>query len=297
MRGKWPPGRCLQHRNAWSGAQAASGQTGWPSQSEEPGTAKFALTRVARPWQVAAPLERPSDDVFRTFSSLAAATVHDAGCDRPARPGRRHGRRIRHPALAYDSGPAAARRCQSGGVRQHQEARRRHPGFLLPAHRPLRPATKAAGTGRWGTARRKSTRTCPKATRAARGSSCSPMRPPVQQILTVRRERSQLNTLEQAILRNCYFARGAAFYELEGSMTRSPHTPPRPIDITMSRKSSMHFCSLPSVIASWASPTKQGMSSNGEGGPHRIPDDASFKQTTIHSRQEWPRVLDWLAEL
>ena len=29
-----------------------------------------------------------------------------------------------------------------------------------------------------------------------------------------RREQSQLNPLEQAILRNCYFARGAAFYEL-----------------------------------------------------------------------------------
>ncbi|MEX2138825.1 MAG: tetratricopeptide repeat protein [Pirellulales bacterium] len=120
----------------------------------------------------------------------------------------------------------------------------------------------------------------------------------VQDILTRRRERSQLSPLEQAILRNCYFARGAAFYELGrfddaaaayAATTNRYHDEPEVLDA---------FLQLAQCYRQIGKPDEaQGVIEQAKAVLQRMPEDIDFKRTTNHSRQEWERVLDWAAEL
>jgi TolA-binding protein len=120
----------------------------------------------------------------------------------------------------------------------------------------------------------------------------------VQETLTRRRERSQLNELEQAILRNCYFARGAAFYELGrldeavaaySACTNRYHNEPEVLDAFLQ----LAHCFRQLGRADDA----RGVVEQAKVVLARIREDALFGRTTIHSRQEWIRVLDWLARL
>jgi TolA-binding protein len=120
----------------------------------------------------------------------------------------------------------------------------------------------------------------------------------VQDILTHERERSQLSPLEQAILRNCYFARGAAFYELGrfedavaaySAATNRYHDEPEVLNAFL--QLAQCYLQLGKPDEAW------GVIEQGKAVLQRMPADADFKRTTIHSRQEWQRVLDWAAEL
>jgi tetratricopeptide (TPR) repeat protein len=120
----------------------------------------------------------------------------------------------------------------------------------------------------------------------------------VQETLTSRRERSQLSGLEQAILRNCYFARGAAFYELGrfddaiaaySAATNRYHNDPEVLDA---------FVQLFQCYREIGKPEEaRGVVEQAKAVLARLPDDADFSQPTNHSREEWARVLDWLAAL
>jgi tetratricopeptide (TPR) repeat protein len=120
----------------------------------------------------------------------------------------------------------------------------------------------------------------------------------VQDILTRRRERSQLTPLEQAILRNCYFARGAAFYELGrfedaiaayAATTNRYHDEPEVL---------VAFLQLAQCYRQVGKPDEaRGVIEQAKAVLQRMPEDTNFEGTTIHSRQEWARTLDWAAEL
>ena len=120
----------------------------------------------------------------------------------------------------------------------------------------------------------------------------------VQETLTSRRERSQLSALEQAILRNCYFSRGAAFYELGrfddaiaaySAATNRYHNDPEVLDA---------FVQLFQCYREIGKPEEaRGVVEQAKAVLARLPGDADFSQPTNHSREEWARVLDWLAAL
>ncbi len=120
----------------------------------------------------------------------------------------------------------------------------------------------------------------------------------VQEILMHRRERSQLSPLEQAVLRNCYFARGAALYELGrfedaataySAATNRYHNEPEVLNAFL--QLAQCYLQLDKPDEAW------GVIEQGKAVLQRMPADTDFKQTTIHSRQEWERVLDWATEL
>jgi TolA-binding protein len=120
----------------------------------------------------------------------------------------------------------------------------------------------------------------------------------VQETLTSRRERAQLSALEQAILRNCYFARGAAFYELGrfddaiaaySAATNRYHNDPEVLDA---------FVQLFQCYREIGKPEEaRGVVEQAKAVLARLPEDADFSKPTNHSREEWARVLDWLAAL
>ena len=120
----------------------------------------------------------------------------------------------------------------------------------------------------------------------------------VQDILTRRRERSQLSPLEQAILRNCYFARGAALYELGrfeeaaaayAATTNRYHDEPEVLDAFL--QLAKCYLQLGKPDESW------GVVEQAKAVLQRMPQDTNFEGTTIHTRQEWERVLAWAGEL
>jgi TolA-binding protein len=120
----------------------------------------------------------------------------------------------------------------------------------------------------------------------------------VQETLTSRRERSQLGALEQAILRNCYFARGATFYELGrfddaiaayAAATNRYHSEPEVLDA---------FVQLFQCYREVGKPEEaRGVVEQAKAVLARLPADADFSKLTNHSREEWTRVLDWLSAL
>jgi tetratricopeptide (TPR) repeat protein len=120
----------------------------------------------------------------------------------------------------------------------------------------------------------------------------------VQDILTQRRERSQLTSSEQAILRNCYFARGAAFHELGritdainaySAATNRYHNEPEVLDA---------FLQLVQLYRQLNKPDEaKGVIQQAKVVLGRIRPDADFKQTTNQTREEWQRTLEWLEQL
>jgi tetratricopeptide (TPR) repeat protein len=119
----------------------------------------------------------------------------------------------------------------------------------------------------------------------------------VQDILTRRRERSLLSPSEKAILRNCYFARGAAFYQLGrfadaiaayAATTNRYHDEPEVLDAFM--QLAQCYRQLEKL------PEARGVIEQAKAVLAGLPADADFS-TTIHSRDEWARALDWAADV
>ncbi len=121
----------------------------------------------------------------------------------------------------------------------------------------------------------------------------------VQEILTRRREKSQLTQLEQAILRNCYFARGATFYELGryddavmaySAATNRYHHEPEVLDAFMQLANCYRRLNRPDEARGVIEQARLVLG-------RMTADEEAFSRTTIHTRQEWEQVFDWLAAM
>lgn len=120
----------------------------------------------------------------------------------------------------------------------------------------------------------------------------------VQELLSRRREKSALTPLEQAILRNCYFARGSGYYEL-GRLDAA---------ITAYSAATNRYQNEPEVLDAFLQLANcyrqlgrideaRGVIEQARLVLNRIPNEALFERTTIHSRENWAGVLDWLSSL
>jgi tetratricopeptide (TPR) repeat protein len=121
----------------------------------------------------------------------------------------------------------------------------------------------------------------------------------VQEILTRRREKSQLTPLEQSILRNCYFARGATFYELGryddavtaySAATNRYHHEPEVLDAFMQLANCYRRLNRPDEARGVIEQARLVLG-------RMTADDSAFARTTIHTRQEWQQVFDWLSAM
>ncbi|HEV2969632.1 MAG TPA: tetratricopeptide repeat protein [Pirellulales bacterium] len=120
----------------------------------------------------------------------------------------------------------------------------------------------------------------------------------VQDILTRRQEQTELEASDQAILRNCYFARGAAFYEMgryddairayEAATNRYQHQP-EVLDALMQIAACYRRLGRADEARHTLEQAKVMLT--------RISLDAPFTETTNYTRDQWSRILDWYASL
>ncbi len=120
----------------------------------------------------------------------------------------------------------------------------------------------------------------------------------VQDWLTRRQEQTDLDLSEQAILRNCYFARGAAMYDMG-----------RYDDAILAYSAAMnHYQRQPEVLEALmqiaACYRRLGKVEEARGTLEqakvmlaRLNPNVPFKETTNYTRQEWSQVLDWYTSL
>ncbi|MDZ4820978.1 MAG: tetratricopeptide repeat protein [Planctomycetota bacterium] len=121
----------------------------------------------------------------------------------------------------------------------------------------------------------------------------------VQELLTQRREDSQLSPNEQSILRNCYFARGTAYFELKqyeeaisaySAATNRYQNEPEVLDAFLQLVACYRNLNKEEEARSIVEQAKVVLG--------RInATDEEFKKTTVHTRAEWARVLDYLVAL
>ena len=120
----------------------------------------------------------------------------------------------------------------------------------------------------------------------------------VQDILTRRQEQNELDLSDQAILRNCYFARGDAFYDMgrfddairaySAATNRYQHEP-EVLEALMQIAACYRRLGKPEEAHGTLEQAKVMLA--------RIGKDASFTATTCYTRQQWSQILDWYASL
>jgi tetratricopeptide (TPR) repeat protein len=120
----------------------------------------------------------------------------------------------------------------------------------------------------------------------------------VQEILTRRQEQTDLEPSDQAILRNCYFARGEALFQLNrfedairaysAAMNHYQHEP-EVLEALVQIAACYRRLGKPEEARGTLAQAKVILT--------RIPVDAKFKATTNMTREEWLHMLDWYAGL
>ncbi len=120
----------------------------------------------------------------------------------------------------------------------------------------------------------------------------------VQDILTRRQEQTELEPSEQAIMRNCYFARGAALYEMgryeeairaySAATNRYQHQP-EVLEALMQIAACYRRLGKPDEARGTLEQAKVMLA--------RINRDAPFTQATNYTREQWLDVLNWYASL
>ena len=120
----------------------------------------------------------------------------------------------------------------------------------------------------------------------------------VQDILTRRQEQTELDPSDQAILRNCYFARGDAFYEMgryedairaySAATNRYQHQP-EVLEALMQIAACYRRLGKPAEAKGTLEQAKVMLA--------RINKDAPFVETTNYTREQWGQILDWYASL
>lgn len=120
----------------------------------------------------------------------------------------------------------------------------------------------------------------------------------VQERLNLRQEQRQLDPLEQAILRNCYFARGSTLFEMGrfedaihaySAATNHYQRQPIVLEALMQIAACYRRLGQPDEARNTLAQAKVMLD--------RISPDAKFNETTLYSREEWGRVLNWYASL
>jgi TolA-binding protein len=120
----------------------------------------------------------------------------------------------------------------------------------------------------------------------------------VQEILNRRQEQRQLDPLEQAILRNCYFARGSTLYEMGryedaihaySAATNHYQRQPVVLEALMQIAACYRRLAKPEEARNTLAQAKVML--------EQISPDAKFAETSLYSREEWSRVLNWYANL
>ncbi len=120
----------------------------------------------------------------------------------------------------------------------------------------------------------------------------------VQNLLTRRQQQTDLDRSEQAILRNCYFARGAALYEMGryddaihaySDVTNHYQRRPEALEALMQIAACYRRLGKPDEAYGTLQQAKVMLT--------RVPNDANFTETTNYSRQQWSDVLAWYAGL
>jgi len=120
----------------------------------------------------------------------------------------------------------------------------------------------------------------------------------VQDLLTRREEQQELDPLERAILRNCYFARGAAYYDMGryddairaySAVTNHYQHQPEVLEALMQIAACYRRLGKPDEARGTLEQAKVMWA--------RIRPDAPFTETTNYTRDEWKRVLNWYASL
>ncbi len=120
----------------------------------------------------------------------------------------------------------------------------------------------------------------------------------VQDILTRRQEQADLEPSDRAILRNCYFARSEALFQLNrfedairaysAAMNHYQHEP-EVLEALVQIAACYRRLGKPEEARGTLAQAKVILT--------RIPADANFKATTNMTREEWLHMLDWYAEL
>jgi tetratricopeptide (TPR) repeat protein len=120
----------------------------------------------------------------------------------------------------------------------------------------------------------------------------------VQELLNRRQEQRQLDSLEQSILRNCYFARGSTLYEMGryddaihaySAATNHYQRQPIVLEALMQIAACYRRLGKPEEARNTLAQAKVML--------ERISPDAKFAETTLYNRDEWSRVLNWYASL
>jgi TolA-binding protein len=120
----------------------------------------------------------------------------------------------------------------------------------------------------------------------------------VQEVLNRYQEQRQLDPLEQSILRNCYFARGSTLFEMGryedaihaySAATNHYQRQPIVLEALMQIAACYRRLAKPEEARNTLAQAKVML--------ERIPPDAKFGDTTLYSREEWSRVLNWYASL
>ncbi len=120
----------------------------------------------------------------------------------------------------------------------------------------------------------------------------------VEQILSRRQQKSELTTLEQSILRNCYFARGAALFDLGryedaiqaySTATNRYQYAPESLEAFVQIATCYRRMNKSEKARGTLEQAKVVLS--------RIRPDANFRDSTNYSAQEWAKMLDWLETL
>ncbi len=120
----------------------------------------------------------------------------------------------------------------------------------------------------------------------------------VQDLLTRREEQQELDPLERAILRNCYFARGAAYYDMGryedairaySAVTNHYQHQPEVLEALMQIAACYRRLGKPDEARGTLEQAKVMWA--------RIQRDAPFTETTNYTRDEWKSVLNWYASL
>ena len=121
----------------------------------------------------------------------------------------------------------------------------------------------------------------------------------LQRLLNQRRQqKTELSPLETAILRNCYFARGALLFDME-RYEESIAAYREAVGEHMHRPESLEaFMQIASCYQRLKEPLEaRATIARAKVVLQRVPPDASFNETTRYTRQEWAGVLDLLSNL
>ena len=117
-------------------------------------------------------------------------------------------------------------------------------------------------------------------------------------ILNTKLERAELSGIEQRILRNCYFARADALYDMEryedaiqaySNATNRYQQEPESLEAYVQIANCHRRKSRPAEARGTLEQAKVIL--------QRIRPDADFQQTTRYNRDEWGKILNWLGSL